>query len=118
MIALALSLSLASALPPLPPPIKPKLHSPKYSEHLSSLGTPMRTTAPPPPRSFYLAWDYRTHGQETVFEVWSSTNLTNWALWQTVPDPPVLLDLTGPSRFYIVRARDANTGLLGPWNIP
>ena len=68
-----------------------------------------------PPPFQLLSWNYDAPMpmEGVVFEVWRSERLpANWLLYAVTNKPPVLI-LNG---FYIVRARELETGQVSEWN--
>lgn len=77
-----------------------------------------KTLTVAPPRSITLLWDNPTNdtpGSYTT-EVWSSTNLTTWALKTNIAGTNrVTLPATNRAEFFKVRNRGTN-GLFSDWS--
>lgn len=82
-----------------------------------------RTPTVAAPVTHYLSWDFKTDSgdpialpqEDTVFEVWHTTDLTQpFTLWTNVDMPPV--QIGGQAQeFFIVRTRDTITGEVSDW---
>jgi hypothetical protein len=69
-----------------------------------------------PVAALELQWDYPTDHSKLVFEVWGSCDLVEWEHDGDTADLSWPIDTAAPMRFFKVRARDTETGLVSEWS--